>query len=234
MSETPPLKAVLFDIDGTLVDSNYLHVDAWTRGITEAGESAHAADVHEGIGLDSGKLLERLFRERADSDAVRRAKELHSEHYAGSAERLRRFDGVHELFRAVRERGLKVVLASSAPQEELDTLLEVLDAGELIDETTNSDDVETAKPEPDLITVALQKAGVAAGEALMVGDTRWDVEAARKAGVDTIAVLTGGRGERELADSGAIAVYADVAELLRRLDESPVGARLTSPADNDR
>jgi HAD superfamily hydrolase (TIGR01509 family) len=226
MTETPTrLRAVLFDIDGTLVDSNYLHVDAWMRGLEAAGEKAHAARVHEGIGLDSAKLLERLFGDRAESDSVGRAKELHSEFYSSSADRLRRFDGVLELFRAVKDRGLQVVLASSAPQEELDILLGVLDAGDLIDETTNSSDVETAKPEPDLIAVALSKAGVSADEAVMVGDTRWDVEAARRAGVDTIAVLTGGRGMSELREAGAVAVYEDVADLLRQLDASPIGQR---------
>jgi HAD superfamily hydrolase (TIGR01549 family) len=226
MSETPArLRAVLFDIDGTLVDSNYLHVDAWMRGFAEAGETLQAAMVHEGIGLDSAKLLERLFGDRADSEGVARAKELHSTYYSDSAERLRRFEGVHELFRAVRERGMKVVLASSAPQEELDILLRVLDADELIDETTNSSDVETAKPEPDLIAVALEKAGVTADEAVMVGDTRWDVEAARRAGVDTVAVLTGGRGRGELLESGAVEVYRDVADLLGHLDASTIGLR---------
>ncbi|MCX6501078.1 MAG: HAD family hydrolase [Microbacterium sp.] len=224
MSETSRVKAVLFDIDGTLVDSNYLHVDAWMRGIAEAGETAQAARVHEGIGLDSAKLLERLFGERADSDAVARAKDLHGEYYTASADRLRRFADVHELFTALRERGVAVVLASSAPQEELDILLRVLDADDLIDDATSSSDVDTAKPEPDLIAVALSKAGVEAGEALMVGDTRWDVEAARRAGVDTVAVLTGGRGEHELRDAGAVAVYADIADLLEHLEEA-LGAR---------
>ncbi|BDI22581.1 HAD family hydrolase [Herbiconiux sp. L3-i23] len=224
MSEAK-LQAVLFDIDGTLVDSNYLHVDAWMRAFAAVERYPDAAFVHEAIGLDSAKLLERLLGEEGETEVADRAKELHGEYYEASAERLRRFDGVRELFAAVRDRGFKVVLASSAPQEELDILLKVLEADDLIDAATTSSDVETAKPEPDVIGVALEKAGVEPDEAIMVGDTRWDIEAARRAGVDTIAVLTGGRGKTELVEAGAVAVHTDVAELFEELDRSPIGRR---------
>lgn len=138
---------------------------------------------------------------------------------------MHRLRGVRELLAAIRERGLRIVLASSAPQEELDILLKVLDIDDLIDETTTSSDVETAKPEPDVIETALERAGVDASEAVMVGDARWDVEAAARAGVDTIGVLTGGRSETELRDAGAVAVFRDLTDLREHLDESPIGLR---------
>jgi HAD superfamily hydrolase (TIGR01549 family) len=219
------LSVVLFDIDGTLVDSNYLHVDAWHAAFDEVGVHVEAAHVHSSIGLDSAKLLDRLLGDRAD-ELGERAKELHSRNYAARASRLRRFDGVLELFTELRSRGLRIVLASSAPQDELDVLLKVIDAGSLVEAATSASDVETAKPEPDVIVAALEKAGIPADEALMVGDARWDAEAAGRAGVATIGLLSGGRGIGELTDAGAVAVYTDPADLLAHLDESPIGRRL--------
>lgn len=219
------LSVVLLDIDGTLVDSNYLHVDAWHQAFADLGVHVQAAHVHEAIGLDSTKLLERLLGDRAE-ELADRAKQLHSEYYEKHANRLHRFDKVPELLAALRKRGLRVVLSSSAPKEELDLLLEAIDSPDLIDAATSSSDVETAKPEPDVIQAALDKVGADASEAIMVGDARWDIEAARNAGVDTISVLTGGRGVGELTDAGALAVYVDAADLLEHLDESPIGERL--------
>lgn len=219
------LRAVLLDIDGTLVDSNYLHVDAWSRAFAEVDRHPDVALIHEGIGLDSSKLLESLLGDEAEGDVADRAKQLHKKYYEAYADRLRRFDGVHELFRALRERGLKVVLASSAPREEFEILQKILDAEDLIDEATTSDDVETAKPEPDVVGVALEKAGVSPDEAIMIGDTKWDVEAARRAGVDTIAVISGGRTKSELTEAGAVAVYRNVAELVEQIERSPIGER---------
>ncbi len=176
------------------------------------------------MGLDSGKLLERLLGDAAGRLGDE-TKELHSGFYRESSQRLRRFRRVSELLTAIRERGLRIVLASSAPQEELDILLKVLDVDDLIDETTTSSDVETAKPEPDVIETALERACVDASEAIMVGDARWDVEPAARAGVDTIGVLTGGRSETELREAGAVAIYRDLTDLRERLDESPIGVR---------
>ncbi len=132
---------------------------------------------------------------------------------------------MRELLTAIRKRGLRIVLASSAPQQELDILLKILDVDDLIDETTTSSDVETAKPEPDVIETALERPGGDASEAIMVGDARWDVEAAARAGVDTIGVLTGGRSETELRGAGAVAVYRDLTDLRERLDASSIGVR---------
>jgi HAD superfamily hydrolase (TIGR01509 family) len=213
--------AVLFDIDGTLVDTNYLHVDAWLRACADVGHPVDAWRVHRAIGMDSAKLLENLLGDDAErlGDA---AKERHKVHYAADRERMRRFAGSQELLRALAERGLQVVLATSAPQEEFDMIIEVLDPGDSVSEATTSEDVGTAKPAPDVVQVALEKAGVSAEDAVMVGDAAWDAESCVRAGVRCIGVLSGGYGASELRDAGAVKVYDDVAALLAALDESPI------------
>jgi HAD superfamily hydrolase (TIGR01509 family) len=219
--------ALLADIDGTLVDSNYLHIDAWQRAFAEAGFPTDSWRVHGAIGMDSGKLLEELLGE----DAARlgdEAKRLHKQYYADSAPRLRAFAGARELLREVSRRGGIVVLATSAPEEELKLLRDVLDVEDTLEHVTSAEDVEAAKPEPDLVRVALDKAGVGADQALFLGDTVWDVEAAERAGVRCIGVLSGGVSEAALTEAGAIAVYPDVAALLRELDTSPLGVALGS------
>ncbi len=226
--EVTPLRTVLFDIDGTLVDSNYLHVDAWERGLAEAGIPAPAWRIHRSIGMDSSKLLEAIAGE-APGDATARAKELHSEYYKQAADRLRPFDGARDLVREIEERGVRVVLATSAPEDELEILRSVLDLEDALTVVTSARDVDTAKPEPDIFEVALAKAEVGPDEALLVGDTVWDVLAANSAGLGTIGVLSGGVSDGELRDAGAIEVYEDVADLLRRLDESAIGRRVRKP-----
>ncbi|MCU1438220.1 MAG: family hydrolase [Naasia sp.] len=223
MPETP-IRAVLFDIDGTLVDSNYLHVDAWDRAFADAGIPAPVWRIHRSIGMDSKKLLEALAGD-ASEDEASHAKELHSRYYKESVERLRPIAGARELVHELAGRGLKVVLATSAPEDELEMLMDVLQLDEAVAGMTSSGDVGTAKPEPDIIEAALAKAGVGADEAIMVGDAVWDVEAAGRAGVPAIGVLTGGFGEAELRKAGAVEVYDDVAGLLAALDASVLGRR---------
>ena len=213
--------AVLFDIDGTLVDSNYLHVDAWSRAFAEAGTPVDTWRIHRAIGMDSGKLLDELLGDAADS-AGPVAKEAHARLYAGMSERLRVFAGARELLQVLADRGHTIVLATSAPPEELEMLLEVLDMGDTLDVVTSAQDAETAKPDPDILTVAVERAGVSPDRAVMVGDAVWDVQAAARAGVPCVGVLSGGTGRDELRAAGAVAVYDDVAGLLRELDESPL------------
>lgn len=220
----PTCKAVLFDIDGTLADTNYLHVDAWLQAFVDVGHPVDAWRVHRAIGMDSAKLLGTLLGDEAGrlGDA---AKDRHAVRYAADRGRMRRFTGAIELLREIAGRGVQVVLATSAPQEEFDMLVEVLEAGDVVSTVTTGEDVETAKPAPDVVQVALEKAGVSADEAVMVGDAAWDVEACGRAGVRCIGVLSGGYGAAELRDAGAIAVYEDVAALLVDLDDSPLFTR---------
>jgi HAD superfamily hydrolase (TIGR01509 family) len=216
---TEPVKAVLFDIDGTLVDSNYLHIDAWDRALTEVGHPVNTWRIHRAIGMDSGKLLEALLED--DVEALGdRAKEAHTRLYEAAGDRLRSFGQAQELLRTLAERGYEVVLATSAPENELQMLRRTLDVEDAIATLTSAEDVAEAKPSPDIVQVALQKAGVAPDEAIFVGDTVWDVEAAGRAGVATIGLRSGGVSEGELRDAGAVAVYDDAAHLLAELDSS--------------
>jgi HAD superfamily hydrolase (TIGR01509 family) len=225
MTDNPtPRTAVLFDIDGTLVDSNYLHVEAWHHAFAAVGHPVDAWRIHRSIGMDSAKLLDALLGDAAETVGDD-AKQKHSEYYASLSDRLRPIEGARELLAALSERGQTVVLATSAPQDELETLLKVLDVGPEVDAVTSSEDVGTAKPDPDIIEVALEKADVPAERAVLVGDAVWDVKAAARAGVRSIGVLSGGYSAAELRDAGAIAVYDDVADLLAHLDVSPLTAR---------
>jgi HAD superfamily hydrolase (TIGR01509 family) len=206
------VKAVLFDVDGTLIDSNYLHVDSWTRAFEEVGAPVPAWRVHRAIGLDSSRLLDELLGDRADElgDA---AKDAHSRLYRELWPRLRRFDGARELLESLHGDGIRVVLATSAPEDELEQLRAVLDCDDVIHAATNADDVETAKPEPDILSVALERAGVDASEALMVGDARWDGIAAVRAGIRFVGVRSGGISAAELSEAGAVEVLDDVSAL---------------------
>jgi HAD superfamily hydrolase (TIGR01509 family) len=210
---SPAPKAVLFDIDGTLVDSNYLHVDAWARAFEEVGHPVETWRIHRSIGLDSKKLLETLLGDRLD-ELGDRAKELHSEFYLGSTDRLRPLPGAVDLLHALADAGIRVVLATSAPKNELDILLGVLDSDDALHATTSSDDVGTAKPEPDIVEVALERAGVDASEALFVGDAVWDMVASGRAGVGAIGVRTGGFGADELTEAGSLRIFDDPQDVL--------------------
>jgi HAD superfamily hydrolase (TIGR01509 family) len=219
MAQAP--KAVLFDVDGTLVDSNYLHVEAWSHAFDELDVPVEAWRVHRAIGQDSAKLLAALLGDRAE-DLGDQAKALHTRFYAELAYRLRPLDGARELLQTLARRETTVVLATSAPEDELALLTAALDADDSITATTNADDVDMAKPDPSIVKVALGKAGVEAENAIFVGDTVWDCIAASRAGVRTIGLLCGGSSSAELRPAGAIAVYDDPAALLREIHLSPL------------
>jgi HAD superfamily hydrolase (TIGR01509 family) len=214
--------AVLFDVDGTLVDSNYLHAVCWWEAFTQAGHDVPMARIHRSIGMGSGQMLDSLLPGRdRDGDAGLRA--AHGALYATYWSRQRPLPGAADLLRACKKRGLRVVLASSADAREFAALRGALDADDAIDEATSSADVERSKPAPDLVRVALDKAGVEPDAAVFVGDTVWDVEACGKAGVPCIGVLSGGISRAELLEAGAAEVYDGPAELLAGLPRSILG-----------
>lgn len=215
--------AVLFDIDGTLVDSNYLHVHAWYRAFHEVGQPVEAWRIHRSIGMDGTTLVSTLA-EDADDDTRSRLKDLHSRYYREQAPKLKRLPGARELLESVHNLGVHVVLATSAPEDELTVLREVLDCDHLIAAVTSSEDVETAKPQPDIINVALQRAMVSAANAVFVGDSVWDVEACVRAGVDSVAVLSGGVSRGELETAGAQRVFENPLDLCQHLDDTPITA----------
>jgi HAD superfamily hydrolase (TIGR01509 family) len=215
--------AVLFDIDGTLVDSNYLHVEAWSRAFTDIGRPVDAWRIHRSIGMDGTTLVSTLT-DGADDDTKERAKDLHSRYYKETAPLLRPLPGARELLEAVQKLGIQVVLATSAPDDELAILRDVLECDHLVSAMTSSADVDTAKPEPDIVNVALDRAGVEAAHAVFVGDAVWDVEACKRAGVVTIALLSGGVSKCELEEAGAHQVFEDAIDLCQHLDDTPIAA----------
>jgi len=216
---------VLFDIDGTLVDTNYFHAVAWQRAFRQEGIQVAMTDVHHHTGQGSDRLVESVAPDRDPKrdDIISAA---HAEHYASFFGVLETFPGVRDLLRRLADLGAQVVLATSASERELQALRDALDIEDALATVTSSADAEQSKPAPDILEVALERAGLAAERSIMVGDTVWDVEAALKAGMPCIGVLTGGISRGELLDAGAVAVYASVAELLDKLDESPIGALL--------
>lgn len=214
--------AVLFDIDGTLVDSNYLHVQAWQRAFAEVGIDVELWRVHRSIGMD-GSTLVKSFSGDASDDAKSQLKDLHSRYYKESASLLRPLPGARALLRRVADLGLQVVFATSAPEDELAMLREVLDSDDLVSAVTSSEDVDTAKPKPDIVNVALSKAGVGADRAVFVGDAVWDAEACERAEVISIGVLSGGVSRGELEKAGAVAVFENAQDLLDNLDDTAIG-----------
>lgn len=211
------IAAALFDVDGTLVDSNYLHAVTWWQAFLQAGHEVPMARIHRAIGMGSDQLLDKLLPASRERDADGEIRAAHSALYATCWSRLRPLPGAAELLRACQERGLRVVLASSADEREFAILRTALDAEDAIDEATSSADVEQSKPAADLVQVALERAGVSAAEAVFVGDTVWDVQACRKAGVRCIGLLSGGIGRDELLGAGAAQVYNGPADLLAGL-----------------
>ena len=219
MADSSP--GVLFDVDGTLVDSNYLHTVAWWRAFQEAGEDIAMSAIHRLIGMGSDQLVKAVLG--AESEEL---SDAHSRHFAPLRQEIRSFPRAADLLREVRRRGGKVVLATSAKADDLDALRNAIDADDAIDALTSSVDVDSSKPSPDIFTTALEKSGLDARNAIVLGDTVWDIEAARRSGLECVCVCTGGISRQELEEAGAAAVYADVAELLDRLDETPLGAIL--------
>ncbi|GGG23949.1 haloacid dehalogenase [Rhodococcoides trifolii] len=214
--------AALFDIDGTLVDSNYAHIGAWSRAFREAGRPVPSWRIHSCIGMDGSLLLEALVGS-ADSDEAQRAKDLHDEYYAESGKALQVLPGARELLSEVRSRGMTVVLATSAPENELAILRDLLEVEDIVSVVTSAEDAEVAKPRPDVVRTALERSGASAHEAVFIGDSIWDMKACTSAEVVGVGVRSGGIAESELLSAGAHSVFDDAADLLRRIDSSPLG-----------
>jgi HAD superfamily hydrolase (TIGR01509 family) len=205
------LNAIL-DVDGTLVDTNYHHALAWHRALHAHGHPVQMWKVHRHIGMGGDQILDALIGEKAAEEQGDAIREAEAEAYGELIGEVEPMEGARELIERLRADGATVILASSAKEEEVDHYLDLLDARELVDGWTTSADVENTKPEPDLIQAALEKAGDN-GPAVMVGDSVWDVKAAKEAGVSTLAVLTGGFSEAELREAGASQVVESIAEL---------------------
>jgi membrane protein len=217
------ITAVLFDIDGTLVDSNDHHVLAWKEAFAGIGARFDRQVIHDQIGKGTDMLVPTLLPD-LDEEAQERLGKAHGDAFkARYLAEVKPFPGARDLLVRTHAAGLRVMLASSASKDELDHYLDLLDARELVSETTSADDVERTKPAPDIFATALDKIGSPpADEVIVIGDTPYDVEAAGKCGVAAIAVRSGGFGDDVLTRAGAVAIHDDVAALLRDYDRSPL------------
>jgi HAD superfamily hydrolase (TIGR01549 family) len=204
-------QAMIFDIDGTLVDTNYHHALAWYRAFRQHGVVLPIWRIHRAIGMGGDQLVAELAGPEVEEEHGDEIRDAEGPLYMAMIEEVEPFEGAKEVLRGLRERERTVVLASSAKDAEVDHYIDLLEAREVVDAWTTSADVEATKPEPDLVEAALEKAETR--DALMIGDTVWDVKAASRAGIETIAVLSGGYGEAELRDAGAREVFESVAEL---------------------
>jgi membrane protein len=218
------ITTLLFDIDGTLVDSNDFHVEAWLEVFRQAGHQFTPQIIHDQIGKGGDNLLPTLLPDLSQEEQEKIAEQhgpLYRERYM---DRVRPFPGARDLLARGKQEGFTVALATSANPEELEYYVELLDARELIDLTTSKGDVEATKPAPDIFAAAVDKAGMRPQEALVIGDTPYDVLAANRASVQAIGLLSGGFSEEDLRAAGAIAVYNDAADLLAHWDASPIKA----------
>ncbi|MEU7168058.1 HAD family hydrolase [Streptomyces morookaense] len=218
-----PARAALFDVDGTLVDTNYLHAVTWWEAFHQAGHTVAMTDIHHSLGMSTDRLLDRLLGEDRDKDGDEAISSAHTALYATWFDRLPALAGAGDLLRELAARHWRVVLVTSARSSELAVMRRAIGADDAIHDATSGDDVESGKPAPDPVQQGLERAGVPAGRALFVGDSVWDVKAAARAGVDCVALLTGGIARAELEEAGAVAVHRDPAELLAALDDSPFG-----------
>jgi HAD superfamily hydrolase (TIGR01549 family) len=213
---TPP--TAILDIDGTLVDTNYQHTIAWYRAFRQNEVILPLWRIHRHIGMGGDQLVGALAGERVEDEKGDDIRSAEQTLYLELIDEAQPTHGARELLADLKRRGHTIVLASSAKQDEVEHYLDLLDARDLADDWTTSADVQATKPQPDLVHAAREKAG--GGDAVMVGDTPWDCTAAARAGVPTIAVLTGGFAESELRDAGAVAVFESIDELRERLDET--------------
>ncbi|CAM5353185.1 Phosphorylated carbohydrates phosphatase [Streptomyces sp. ADI98-12] len=222
---TPPpeqARAAIIDVDGTLVDSNYFHTVAWWEAFRQAGHKVATRDIHRLIGMSGGNLIERLIGPGHSEEHVSAISDAHATLFATWHDRLRPVPGAADLLRALARRGWRVVLASSARGDDLVALRRAIDADDAILAATDSDQVDSGKPAPDLVEAALEEARVPPGRAHFVGDSVWDVISAARVGVPCTALLSGGVGADELKEAGAAAVYDTPADLLAHLDTSPL------------
>jgi HAD superfamily hydrolase (TIGR01549 family) len=212
----PPI-AVL-DVDGTLVDTNYHHAIAWYRAFREHGLILPVWRIHRHIGMGGDQLVAAVAGKRVEDrqgDSIRAAE---TALYADLIGEVEPFADAHRLLELLRDRGHRLVLASSGKEDEVDHYLDQLDAREVVEAWTTSADVKQTKPDPDLVVTAIEKVG--GGDAVMVGDSTFDCEAAARVDVPTVAILTGGFSEQELRQAGAEAVFESLGDLCEQLDET--------------
>lgn len=214
--------AAVVDVDGTLVDSVYHHALAWHRAFVACGVTVPVWRIHRHIGMGGDQLVQALCGEDFEGESGDEAREIEKERFQQVIDEVQALDGARELLDQLKRRGHRLVLASSAKEDELEHYLDLLEARDIADDWTSSADVEATKPDPDLVQTALDKVG--GGPAVMVGDSTWDARAAERAGLKTVGLLTGGFSEAELREAGADPVFESLGELRQGLDRTPLAA----------
>ncbi len=215
--------AILLDVDGTLVDSNYFHVLAWARAFRRGGRTVLLTDIHRLIGMGADQMLARLVGGQDEQ-----LEAWWTEEFAKLRAEIAPTPGAASLVRTLFERGAATVYATSGQPEDVDVLRETIGADEWIDAVVSSDEVDQSKPAPDIFELALQRVGVGPEQAIVVGDTVWDIEAAAACGLSCVALTTGGISRQELVAAGAAAVYDSPEHLLGEIETSPLSVLLST------
>jgi HAD superfamily hydrolase (TIGR01509 family) len=212
--------AAILDVDGTLVDTNYQHAIAWYRAFRQHGVLLPLWRIHRHIGMGGDQLVASLVGEEFDAEHGDDVRSAEKALYMALIVEVEPLEGARELITDLRESGHAVVLASSAKAQEVDHYIDLLDARGIVDGWTTSADVRRTKPEPDLVQAAIEKAG--GKPAVLLGDSTWDCRSAKRAGIPTVGVLTGGFSEQELLDAGAVAVFESLHDLRENLESTPL------------
>lgn len=224
---SPGPGAVLLDVDGTLVDTAYVHTISWWQALREHGHTVPMAEIHRSVGMGSDQLLDHLLGAGRDKGGDERVVAAHDAGFSSWYERVVPLPGARDLVRECARRGLLVVLASSGSARDLEAMRAVLDSDEHIAAVTTSADAEASKPAPDILAVALDRVGATSEYAVFVGDAVWDVEASRRVGLDCIGLESGGTSAAELLEAGAVETWRDPADLLANLDRSALSRLLS-------
>jgi HAD superfamily hydrolase (TIGR01509 family) len=220
--QTHRYRAVILDMDGTLLDSNDAHVKAWVEALREHGREVSEADIRPWVGMGGDNLLPAAVGISKESEEGKKIAETRGTIFKSRyLPHLQPFPGVRSLLERMKKDGLKLVVATSSPQDEVEKAVEIVDAKDLLEDVTSASDTARSKPDPDVVHAALDRVGASPDEAVMLGDTPYDVQAAGKAGVPVIAFRCGGFSDQDL--QGAIAIYDGPADLLARYGESPLG-----------
>jgi HAD superfamily hydrolase (TIGR01509 family) len=220
-------RGILFDVDGTLIDSSYIHTISWWGAFRQHGYDIPMASIHHFVGMGGDRLVDSLLPDDRDKSLDPEVMASHAALYASHWPALRRFDGARELLAQCHAAGLAVALASSARNQDLQVMKSILDADAYIDGATSANDAEESKPAPDILVAALEAIGVDAADAVFVGDAVWDMEAAAALGIPAIGVTSGGVSAAELRDAGAVEVFEGPRDLLENLKTSAAGRLLT-------
>jgi HAD superfamily hydrolase (TIGR01509 family) len=219
----PEPTIAVMDVDGTLVDSNYQHALAWYRALRSVGETFPIWRLHRLIGMGGDNVVLSLGGEELEERVGEEARKRQGEEVDALIDEVSPLPGARDLLLAIKERGHRLVLASSGQPRHVDFAVDLLDARDIADAITSAEDAEATKPAPDLLQVALKKLGAGPDDSsVMIGDSVWDVEAAKNAGMPAIAVRSGGFGDDELRDAGAIGIYDTPGDLAAALDETPL------------